>query len=137
MPNPVSVDYDSGLSAISIDLYYHTSDHEKRCMFPIDPALPNLRAVTTIWTTLRQANLREDVKERDRSCVVTGELPRDCDAAHLLPHSKGDTYIETFSTHRRRDSSGDNDIVRNIDDVRNGLFLNALLHHTELCYGHD
>ncbi len=36
-------------------------------------------------------------------------------------------YIERFTTHRHRDSSGD-DIVQDIDDVRNGLFLNAGLH---------
>ena len=38
-------------------------------------------------------------------------------------------YIEMFSMHRRRDPCGDdNDILRDIDDVRNGLFLTACLH---------
>jgi hypothetical protein len=89
--NPIPIDYDAGLSAISINLYYHTTDQEKRRMFPIDPILANPRTVTTSWTTFRRANFYEDVKERDGSCVVTEEIPRDCDAAHLLPHSKGDT----------------------------------------------
>lgn len=58
-----------------------------------------------------------------------------------LPHSKGDMvwgsctilfshqwqYIETLSTHRRRDSD-DDDIVLHIDDVRNGVILGSNLH---------
>lgn len=36
--------------------------------------------------------------------------------------------ISRNSPHRRRDSSGDDDLVRDIDDVRNGLFLQASLH---------
>src|ERR1700730_13513638 len=31
-PDPIPIDYDSGLSAVSIDLYYHTTDQEKRRM---------------------------------------------------------------------------------------------------------
>jgi len=74
------------------------------------------------------------VEGRDGSCVLAGDPNmRDAvyctsEAVHLLPHSKGDTYIEAFTSHRRRDSSGDDDIVRDIDDVRNGIFLNASLH---------
>jgi hypothetical protein len=34
-------------------------------------------------------------------------------------------YIEAFSTHRRRDSNGDDDIARDIDDVRNGVLLES------------
>jgi hypothetical protein len=89
--NPVPIEYDTGLSAISINLYYHTTDQKKRRMFPIDPVLANPRTVTTSWTTSRRANFCDDVQERDGSCVVTGDIPRYCDAAHLLPHSKGDT----------------------------------------------
>ena len=37
-------------------------------------------------------------------------------------------YIETFCIHRRWVSSGEDDPVRNIDDVRNGLFLKVDVH---------
>ena len=37
-------------------------------------------------------------------------------------------YIETFSMHRHREFSGEDDLVRNIDDVRNGLFLTPTAH---------
>lgn len=42
--------------------------------------------------------------------------------------------MEMFSTHRLRDSSGDDNLVRDINDVRNGLFIQASLH---LVLGND
>ena len=45
LPNPVPIDCDSDLSAVSIDLYYHTTDQEKRHIFPIDPKPADTRTV--------------------------------------------------------------------------------------------
>jgi hypothetical protein len=143
--NPAPIDYDSGLSDVSIALFYHTTDEEKRRMFPIDPELADTRTLTSCGTSMHRADFRDDVEDRDESCVVTGAPSLMCQATHLLPHSKGDTvwdslrhysrlqshrwqYIETLSTHRRRDSSSDDDIVLHIDDVRNGVFLGSNLH---------
>ncbi len=36
-------------------------------------------------------------------------------------------YIETYTQHRSRDPAGD-DIVREIDDIRNGILLNVIAH---------
>ncbi|KAI0245053.1 hypothetical protein BJV78DRAFT_1270029 [Lactifluus subvellereus] len=127
LPNPI--DYDSPLSSVSIDLYYHTTNEEKLCIFPLDPSLANTRIETSSQTSMHRDNFRADVEEQDgRRCVVTSVPHNVCDAAHLLPHSKGDMYIETFSTYRRRDTSGTNDIVRDIDNVCNGLFVNVIIH---------
>lgn len=90
LPHPVPIDYDSDLSAVSIDLYYHTSDQEKRRMFPIDPKIADSRTVTSSRTSIRRANFCEVVQARDRRCVATGLRPKYCDAVHLVPHSKGD-----------------------------------------------
>jgi hypothetical protein len=49
-----------------------------------------------------------------------------CHYPRLRSHRR--QYIETFSIHRRRESSGEDDLVRNIDDVRNGLFLMVNVH---------
>ena len=73
LPNSVPIDYDSGL-------YYHTTDQEKRNIFPIDPKLANMRTVTSSGRSSR----------RDEVCVVTGGPGFLCDAPHILPHSKGD-----------------------------------------------
>ena len=86
---PVPIDYDSGLSAVSIDLYYHTSDQEKRRMFPVDPKISDARTVTSSRTSTRRGDFRADVLHRDGDCVATGVPPTYCDAVHLLPHSNG------------------------------------------------
>jgi len=90
-PNPTPINYNSELSAVSIDLFYHTTDEEKRQMFPIDPRLGNTRTVTSSQASTRREDFRESVEGRDCGrCVVTGDPAYACDAAHLLPHSKGD-----------------------------------------------
>ena len=50
----------------------------------------NHRLTSTEQTTCCY-NFRGDVIQRDgHVCVVTQEAEEDCDAAHLIPHSKGD-----------------------------------------------
>ncbi|KAI0289829.1 hypothetical protein BC826DRAFT_586927 [Russula brevipes] len=105
-------------------------------MFPIDIHLTNTRTITSSAVSTRRDHFRLDVEQRDGTCVVTGGPPDVCEAAHILPHSKGDTYIETFSTHRCRESSGSNAIVQGIDDVCNGLFVAATIHRI-LILGRD
>jgi len=90
-PNPTPIDYNSELSAVSIDLFYHTTDQEKRHMFPIDPRLADQRTVTSSRTSTGRDNFRGDVGRRDGRCVLTGYPAYLCQAAHFLPHSKGDT----------------------------------------------
>ena len=70
----VHVDYDSGLSATSMDLYYHTIAEEKQWMFPIDPRIANPRVVTSTGMSTHRDAFRHDVEVRDLSCVVKGLL---------------------------------------------------------------
>jgi hypothetical protein len=95
-PNPVTMDCDSGISGVSIDLdlYYHTADQEKRRIFPIDGKIADSRTVTSSLTSTRRGDFHEDVVERDECCVVKGDFEY-CDAAHLLPHSKGDRVCDS------------------------------------------
>ena len=47
--------------------------------------------LTTTEGTARRGKFRDDVARRDGpACVVTGKKEAHCDAAHLIPHSKGD-----------------------------------------------
>jgi hypothetical protein len=47
--------------------------------------------ITTTEGTIRRGNFRDDVVRRDGcACVVTEEGEYDCEAAHLIPQSKGD-----------------------------------------------
>lgn len=96
-------------------------------MFPVDPDMGRTNVTPSIATT-RRAEFRGEVTVRDgRECVLTRLEEMLCDAVHLLAHSKGDTYISTYTQHRSRDPSG-GDIIQDIDDVRNGLFLNTFSH---------
>ena len=90
LPNPFPIDYDSGLPANSIDLYYHTADEEKGHMFPIDPSLANIGTETSSRASTGREISGGDVEDRDGSCVLTGDPALVCDAVHLLPHSRGD-----------------------------------------------
>ena len=59
-------------------------------MFPIDPRIANPRVVTSTGMSTHRDAFRHDVEVRDLSCVVTGAPAVLCDAAHILPHERGD-----------------------------------------------
>lgn len=41
-------------------------------------------------TTSHSIHFRRDIINRDTSCVMTGETAGNCQACHIIPHSKGD-----------------------------------------------
>ncbi len=56
--------------------------------------------ITTTGGTLCRSDFRSEVIRRDGSaCVVTGAAEGDCDAAHLIPHSKGDAVRFVVSSY--------------------------------------
>ncbi|PVF97566.1 hypothetical protein CPB86DRAFT_815434 [Serendipita vermifera] len=61
---------------------------------------------------------------RDDSCVITGVPDEYCEGTHIIPRRRGDAYIEAL-TRSRADS--ENDVIRDINDPRNGILLEALL----------
>ena len=74
----------------SVKLYYHTTDQEKRRMFPVDPHIERTH-ITSSVTTARRETFRDEVAERDGNCCALTSYPAiTCDAVHLVPHSKGD-----------------------------------------------
>jgi hypothetical protein len=111
-------------------------------MFPVDPNIGSTNVTSTCATT-RRAEFTDEVARRDgRTRVLTSLQARLCDAVHFLAHSKGDTvcysysqsvlthhlqYITTYTQSRSRDRTG-GDIVQDIDNVRNGLFLDKFTH---------
>jgi hypothetical protein len=59
--------------------------------------------ITTTEGTSRRGDLRADVIRRDGpACVVTQVEGRHCDAAHLIPHSKGDGVRFVVSSYNHR-----------------------------------
>ncbi|PVF97556.1 hypothetical protein CPB86DRAFT_419511 [Serendipita vermifera] len=65
-----------------------------------------------------------EIIARDGSCVITGAPGQCCEGVHIIPHRRGDNYIEEL-TRSRADS--ENDIVRDINDPRNGILLEVLM----------
>ena len=88
------IDYDSGLPAVSSDLYYHTTDEERLHMFPIGLNLADIDSETSSRTSTNQDNFRGDVEDRDKSCVLTGDPAYVCNAVHLIPHSQGNSVCD-------------------------------------------
>ncbi|KAH9003326.1 hypothetical protein EDB86DRAFT_2798832, partial [Lactarius hatsudake] len=124
-----SMDYNADLPTNSVNLYYHTNDQEKQRMFPIDPRICDAHTTTSVSSS-RKGSFREDVAARDgQRCIWTGWDVEDCDAVHLIPHSKSDEYIMNFTRHRGRDEG---DIITNIDSIRNRILLNMIA-HVKLC----
>jgi len=88
--SPDGMDYDDGLPQDSVVLYYHTSDEEKRRMFPTDPDIGRTNITSSVPTS-RRTRFRGDVQGRDAlRCVLSDIVPSLCDAVHLIAHSKGD-----------------------------------------------
>jgi len=87
---PDVIDYDDGLPRESVVLYYHTSDEERRRMFPADPNIGRTNITSSVATSGR-ARFRDDILERDgRQCLLSNIPEMYCEAAHLVAHSKGD-----------------------------------------------
>ncbi|TFY54557.1 hypothetical protein EVG20_g9656 [Dentipellis fragilis] len=113
------------------DLYYHVeiSNEEAgatRRIFPLDPDFANLRTSTHSSSSC-YASFRAEVSQRDgNACVLTNAYTDECDAAHIVPHCKGDEYIESLTRHRPQGAN--HVVIEEIDDKRNGLFLNKTSH---------
>ncbi|KAH9025432.1 hypothetical protein EDB85DRAFT_1893856 [Lactarius pseudohatsudake] len=91
------------------------------------------------------SDFRMKVMARDKSCVITQEPPDDCDAAHLIPQSKGDDvmsmtilpkwffndglfqYIQKIVKDRSPLYDHTTSISR-INTIENGVFLSKTIH---------
>ncbi|KAJ7193313.1 hypothetical protein GGX14DRAFT_589009 [Mycena pura] len=99
--------------------YYYFSSHPAR-FIDID-AIDD--KVTDSVGTPRRASFREAVVNRDSICILTRVNAGNCEACHIIPHSKGDEYLASLSVHRGIDPA-----ITEIKDVRNGLLLFIGLH---------
>ncbi|KAK0443348.1 uncharacterized protein EV420DRAFT_1027101 [Desarmillaria tabescens] len=119
-PDSTEFDYDAPLRPC--DLYYHAHGP----IFPIDPDLENA-SKTSYSTGLSDSSpLKTLILERDESCVATNIDASYCRAAHLIVQSQGSQYIRMYT--EGRSGGKDEDVIDDIDDPRNGLLVNVLLH---------
>lgn len=92
-------------------------------------------------TTESRDDFQDEVYGRDESCVITGQTVDVCEAAYLIPHSKGSQvctllieyyrsletaqYIQTVCCLRTGNEQPE---IENINDVRNGILLSVGIH---------
>ncbi|CAL1713707.1 unnamed protein product [Somion occarium] len=109
--------------------YYYVASDEGRI---IGPKGMNDR---TSYGSGHRSPRRDDVTLRDDGlCIATGMGGDEVVQAHLIPHSKGDPYIQNLLTIRLGQSQGDwagipsMDRLDSIDDARNIISLVQFLH---------
>ncbi|KAI0291863.1 hypothetical protein BC826DRAFT_911984 [Russula brevipes] len=109
------------------DNYYFSPEGAYQRYHLVDPHSLNDRTTTSVLT-LRRFDFRGAVALRDGDCcVVTRTDAPHCDAAHIIPHSKGDEYIQRVVTDRRLLYSDDVSSM-DINSTQNGMFLTKDLH---------
>ncbi|KZT63352.1 hypothetical protein DAEQUDRAFT_741966, partial [Daedalea quercina L-15889] len=95
-------------------------------MLPIGPNVLDERA-SVIHTSVRDPDVRDNVAERDgRRCILPG-ASNECEAAHIIPLMKGDEYIKAL-TERKCSIRAAEDVIDDINDVRNGIFALGRVH---------
>ncbi|KAG1778334.1 hypothetical protein EV702DRAFT_1220110 [Suillus placidus] len=107
-----------------LQVYYHVQEDQRSYTFPIDPI-----DVASGWSTpiTPTENFTEGLVGRDGGVCIVHSLPGElCDAAHLVDVSKGDKYIEQLTTSRSLNNPNPQ-IIQDVDDLRNGLFLLGLI----------
>ncbi|KAF8433703.1 hypothetical protein L210DRAFT_3411547 [Boletus edulis BED1] len=123
-----TVDYQNVSFDNLADRYYFTPDNNVYHL--VDYQAFNDKCTTTAATP-RSSNFRENVCARDGECVITGTECDDCDAAHIIPRSKGHEYIsfvvrDRSSLYEQLPFSLEEDI--DINCIQNGILLRADLH---------
>ncbi|KAH9036197.1 hypothetical protein EDB85DRAFT_2288402 [Lactarius pseudohatsudake] len=117
------VDYDS--TALADDaMYYYKPSGE--CVFVDYKDLHD--QVTTTSQTDDRYDFRQDVVRRDKSCVITTQEHRICDAAHLISWNKGDEYIKRVVEARLPLYGGTAPSISRVNAVENGVLLRVDLH---------
>ncbi|KAJ7505359.1 hypothetical protein B0H11DRAFT_1978289 [Mycena galericulata] len=103
------------------------------------PRYVDLRILADRTSARTESNPRNNrfgkrLRNRDRTCVFIQASPfiqcratraADCDAAHIIPHSKGREYVQIFEEIH---NIPDEERLHGIDDPRNGLLLYKPLH---------
>ncbi|KAK7022958.1 hypothetical protein VNI00_016848 [Paramarasmius palmivorus] len=105
-------------TSANASVFYHPKSH---ILCFIDPKLPSY--ATSSCAGSAREGFRDKVIARDHGCVWTRAGPSLCDAAHIVRHGKTLAYVKRLLQTRATDETFDS-----IDDPRNGLLLNKVLH---------
>ncbi|KDQ08051.1 hypothetical protein BOTBODRAFT_586308 [Botryobasidium botryosum FD-172 SS1] len=117
------VDYEDTLPQSQGGDYCYTPEGD--CHF-VDPGVTDER--TSLASSRRAPRFRKMLQQRDGfRCLFTG-CPT-YEAAHIIPHSKGDNYIAALVQNRGRLYGANPSTSRlGIDSLENGLLVNNIMH---------
>lgn len=78
------------------------------------------------FTTESRTGFQDEVRARDeQKCVISDHAPVLCEAMHLIPHSKGSSYMQALCRWR---TGVDEPEIETITDIRNGVYVNKFIH---------
>ncbi|KAG1838034.1 hypothetical protein DFJ58DRAFT_134637 [Suillus subalutaceus] len=101
-----------------LHVYYHVQEDQRPYTFPINP----IRPIDGRDTPTPTEKFKNGVAERDGGTCIVSHLRSDlCEAAHLIDVNNGNKYIEKLTTLRSLNYPNPQ-IIRDVDDLRNGLF---------------
>ncbi|KAH9050859.1 hypothetical protein EDB83DRAFT_1344262 [Lactarius deliciosus] len=125
-PGGPAIHYNSTSLNDIADLYYTPSG---KCIFVDYQSLSDQTATSSVPMDC-PSNFRDKIIARDGlACIVTRNPVQSCDAAHLIPWSKGDEYIQkVFEDRSSCYRHSPLPPISGIDDVRNGMLLTKTLH---------
>ncbi|KAH8114755.1 hypothetical protein DFH11DRAFT_186125 [Phellopilus nigrolimitatus] len=98
--------------------FFHTSGS----VAYVDPDL--VTTDSSHSSTARETGFWDALLARDGLCPFSSVQPSLCDATHLLPHAKGNEYIELLTRKRTEGRL----VIAEIDDPRNGILVGRGLH---------
>ncbi|KAJ7239902.1 hypothetical protein C8J57DRAFT_1563274 [Mycena rebaudengoi] len=115
---------------------------------PAATAFPNTlaktRSVPGSQVTSRDGDFAKELRRRDGPyCPFTGFSAANCNTCHFIPHAKGDKIIYRWTAQRVKlmQSCGntshghdDTDIISDINDTRNGMWLSGTFNCTFNAY---
>ncbi|KNZ74099.1 hypothetical protein J132_08216 [Termitomyces sp. J132] len=91
----------------------------------LDPKIMDERQSYSTHDTAGRVGFKEEIIARDSICIVTGISAEFSQACHIVPHMKGDNYLDFLSDNRLKTLEKP---LEGINDSRNGLLLIHSLH---------
>jgi hypothetical protein len=99
----------------------------------LDIDMMNDRDSYTSARTARRADFRQDLIDRDGTCVITGATPGNSRACHVVPHSRGDEVCPNISWSFQAYSSP-SILSISLNTGRSQPWRASMTHGTDCCF---
>ncbi|KAF8495603.1 hypothetical protein BU17DRAFT_78499 [Hysterangium stoloniferum] len=107
-------------------IYYYITDTDS--FQAVDLEVIKMRTNVPSETTQSRNQFRNNLLERDVFCVWTGAAPDVGAGLHIIPFQRGSEWFQLI-VNNRPNCSEDVEDLDNINDIRNGVFANCMIHN--------